>query len=83
MHIFPAVIGNLQSDVMDDVEVQRDWDFPFIHVYSKSGCFEASVKMVYCAAFGCNENSSENRVTSSSLKCLSHPTLLKKNGSRK
>ena len=55
MHIFPALIGKLRRDVTDDdKEVLRDWNFPFIHrtVDSDSGCLEASVIMVYCAA--CN-----------------------------
>ena len=59
----------------DDKEVVRDWDFPFIHrtVYSYCGCLEASVRMVYCAAFYCNANSSENKVTCSWLKFPTEP----------
>ena len=33
--------------------------------------------MVYCAAFGCNANSSKNRVTCSWFKFAMQPTLLK------
>ena len=62
----------------DDKEVVRDWDFPFIHrtVYSYCGCLEASVRMVYCAAFYCNANSSENKVTCSWLKFPTEPIFL-------
>ena len=65
MHIFSTIIGKLCRDVTDDKEVLRDWDFPFIHrpVDGDSGCLEASVLMVYCAAFDCNANSSKNKVT--------------------
>ena len=64
MHMFSAFIGKLQRDVTDDNEVLRDWDFPFIHrtVDSDSGCLEVRVRMVYCAAFYCNANSSKNKV---------------------
>ena len=67
MHIFPALIGKLRRDVTDYKEVLRDWDFPFIHrtVDSDSGCLEANLIMVYCAAFDCNANSSKNKVTCS------------------
>ena len=67
MHIFPALIGKLRRDVTDNKEVLRDWDFPFIRrtVESDRGCLEASVRMAYCAAFYCNENSSKNKVTCS------------------
>ena len=53
MHIFSTLIDKLRRDVIDDKEVQRDVDFPFIHrtVDSDSGCLEASARMVYCAAF--------------------------------
>ena len=34
--------------------------------------------MVYCAAFGCNANSSKNIVTRSSFKFHTQPTLIKK-----
>ena len=64
MHMFPALVGKLRRDVTDDKEMLRDWDFPSIHrtVDSDSGCLEAGVIMVYCAAFDYNENSSKNRV---------------------
>ena len=67
MHIFPALIGKLRRDVIDDKEVLRDWDFRFIHstVDSDSGCLEASVITVYCAAFDCNANSSKKKVACS------------------
>ena len=67
MHIFPALIGEFRSDVTDGKEVLRDWDFPFIHrtVDSDSGCLEASVRMVYCAAFYCNANRGNSKVTRS------------------
>ena len=63
MHIFPALISKLRRDVNDDKEVLRDWGFPFIHrtVDSNSGCLDASVGMVYCAAFYCNTNSSKKK----------------------
>ena len=85
MHIFPVLIGKLQRDVTDDKAVLRDWDFPFIHrtVESDSGCLKASIRMVYCAAFDCNANSSKNEVTCSWLKFLTEPTLLKKTSSRR
>ena len=67
MHIFPALIGNLRRDVNDDKEMLRDWDFPFIHYTfdRDSSCLEASVRMVYCAAFYCSANSGKNKVTCS------------------
>ena len=48
MHIFHALNSKLQRDVIDDKEVQRDWDFPLIHrtVDSDSSCLEASIMMV-------------------------------------
>ena len=80
MHIFPALISNLQCDVTYDKEVLRDWDFPFIHrtVDSDNGCLEANIRMVYCVAFDCNANSSKNRVICSWYKFPVEPTLLKK-----
>ena len=54
----------------------------FTYVYSDIGCFEASFRMVYCAAFGCNANSCKNRVTCRSFKCPKQQTLLQ-NCSRK
>ena len=65
MHIFPALIDKLPRDVTYDKDALEDWDFPFIHrtIDSDSGCLEASVRMVYCAAFYCNANSSKNTVT--------------------
>ena len=59
MHFSPALIGKLRGDVNDDKKVLRDWDFAFIHRNGDrdSGCLEASVRMVYCAAFYCNANS--------------------------
>ena len=58
----------------------RDWDFSFIHrtVDSDSGCLEASIRMVYCAAFYCNANSSKKKVTCSWFKFPTEPTLSKK-----
>ena len=79
------LIGKLQRDVTDDKAVLRDWDFPFIYrtVDSDSGCLETSIRMVYCAAFDCNANSSKNRVTCSWRKFPTEPTLLKKTSSRR
>ena len=80
MHIFPALIGKLRRDVTGDKEMLRDGDFPFTHrtVDSNSGCLEPSVKMVYCAAFDCNANSSNTKVTCSWFKFPTEPTLFKK-----
>ena len=77
MHIFPMLIGKLRCDVNDDKEMLRDWDFPFIlcTADSDSGCLEASIRMVYCAAFYCNANSSKNQVTFSWFKFPTEPTL--------
>ena len=74
------LISKLRSDVNDDKEVLRDWDFQFIHrtVDSDSGCLQASVRMVYCVAFYCNANSSKNKVTCSWSKFPMEPTLFKK-----
>ena len=41
----------------------------FTNVYSGSGCFEVSIKMVYCVAFGCKANSSKNKITCTSFQC--------------
>ena len=75
------LIGNLQRDVTDDKAVLRDWDFPLIHLTaeSDSGCLETSIRIVYCAAFDCNVNSSKSEVTCSWLKFLTEPILFKKN----
>ena len=80
MYIFPAVIGKLRRDVTDIKEVLRNWDFPFNQgtVDSDSGCLEASVRMVYCAAFDCNANRSKNAVTCSWFKFPTEPTSFKK-----
>ena len=80
MHIFHALSSNIRRDVIDDKEVLRDWDFPRIHltVDSNSGCLEASVRMVYCATFCCNVNSSTNKVTCSWFKLPTEPTLFNK-----
>ena len=79
-HSKNALIRKLRFDVNDVKEVLRDWDFPFIHLTdnSHSGCLEASVKMVYCAAFDCNTNSSKNRVTRNWFKFSTEPTLFLK-----
>ena len=79
MHIFPSLIGKLRHNANDDKEVLRDWKFPFIHhtVNNDSGCLDASVRMVYCAAFNCNANGSKNRVTYSWSKFPTVATLLK------
>ena len=71
------IIGKLRRDVTDDKDVVRDWDFQFIHraFDSDSGCLEVSFRMVYCAAFDCNANSSKNIVTYSWLKFPREPTL--------
>ena len=64
----------------------QDWDFPFIHrtVDSNSGCLEASVIMVYCAAFDCNANSSKNKVTYAvGLSSLRSKLCLKKQTSNR
>ena len=37
---------------------------------SDSSCLETSVRMVYCAAFDCNANSSNNRSNESGLSSL-------------
>ena len=65
MHIFPALIGKLRRDVTNDKEVLLDRDFPFIHrtVDNDTGCLEASIRMVYCAAFDCKANRSKNKIT--------------------
>ena len=58
MYTLSALIGKLRRDVTDDdKEVLGDWNFPFIHrtVDCDSGCLEASIIMVYCAAFSCHE----------------------------
>ena len=80
MHIFSAIIGKLRRDVTDDKALLRDWNFPCIHhnVDSGGGCLEASVRMVYCAAFDCSANSSKNTVTCSWFKFPTEPTLFKK-----
>ena len=72
MHIFPMLIGKLRCDATDDKEVLQDWNFTFIHhtVDSNSSCLEASIIMVYCAAFDCNANNSKNKVRCSSQLCL-------------
>ena len=79
MHIFHALIGKLRRDVTGDNEVLRDWDFPFVHrtIDSDSGYLEASVIMVYCAAFDFNANSSKNKLTCSWFKFPTGPTLSK------
>ena len=58
----------------------RDWDFPFIHpsVDSDSGCLEASITMVYCAALHRNANSSKNKVSCSWFKFPMESTWFKK-----
>ena len=43
-------------------------------VASDSGCLEATVRMIYCAAFDCNTN----RLTCSLFKFLTEKTLFKK-----
>ena len=70
MHILPAIIGKFRYDVTDDMPVLRGWDFPFIHrtVDSDSCGLEASVRIVYCAAFDCNANSGKNIVVCSWFK---------------
>ena len=62
----------------------QDWDFLFIHctVDSDSDCLEASVIMVYFAAFDCYANSSKNKVTCSWFKFPTEPTLSKKRKSQ-
>ena len=74
--MFHAPTGKLRRDVNHDKEVLRDWNFPFIHrtVDSDTGCLEANVRMVYCAAFGYNANS-KNVVTCSWFKFPTEPTL--------
>ena len=80
MHIFPMLISKLRRDVTCDKEVQVDWDYPFIHftIDSDRVCLEASIRMVYCAAFDCNANSSKNKVTCSWFKLPKEPTVFKK-----
>ena len=81
MHIhFLALIDKLRRDVTDDKEILRHCDFPFIHraVDNDSCCLEASVRMVYCAAFDCNANIGKNKVTCSWFKFPTEPTLFKK-----
>ena len=75
MHIFPALIGFDVTSMHDD-KVLRNWDFPFIHctVDGDLGCLEASVIMVYCAAFDCNANSRKNKVTCSWFKFSTETT---------
>ena len=69
----------LRHDVNDAKEVLQNWDFPFIYrtVDSNSGCLETGVRIVYCAAFYCNANSSKNKVTCSWIKFPTEPTLFK------
>ena len=75
---FPCLSASF--DVNDNKEVLRDWDFPFIHrnIDNDRGCLEASVIMVYCAAFYFKANSSKNKVTCSWFKFPTEPTLFKK-----
>ena len=75
MHIFfiPSLIGNVRCDVAYDEEVLQDWDFPLIR--SDSGCSEVNIRMVYCAAFDCNANSSKDVVTCSWFKFPMEQTL--------
>ena len=77
MHIFPVLIGKLRHDINDDKEVLQDRYFPFIHctVDSNGGCLKVSIRMVYCAAFDSNANSSKDKVTCSWFKFLTEPTL--------
>ena len=83
MHIFTAHIGKLRRDVTDDKEVLRDWDFPFIHrTVDRDSGLEVSIRMVYCAAFYCNANSSKNKVTCS-LSSLRSQLCLKKQTSNR
>ena len=80
MLIFPVIVSKLRLDITDDKEVIRDWDFPFIHctINSDSSCLETSVRMVYCATFDCNANSSKNTVTCSWFRIrISNSLLLK------
>ena len=84
------VIGNLEAQRDFDVTSLATWKpnetatlHSFINVYmftlySDSCCFEASVRMVYCVAFGCNANYSKKIVTYSSFKFPMQPNLLKK-----
>ena len=58
----------------------RDCDVSFIRrtVDGDSGCLEAKLRMVYCAAFDCNTKSSKNIVTRGWPKFCTELSLFKK-----
>ena len=77
MHIFPLLSASFDLTLLMKRKCYETGTFHSFTVLfdNDSGCLEASIRMVYCAAFDCNGNSSKNRVTFSWLKFPTEPTL--------